>query len=139
MSENPKTTEHTHPITICLDFDGVCNTYTGWEGDDELYEPQAGLRAFLERLKTMGYEIVVFSTRPAAVLSYWFHQHRLRHLIDGFPTSKPPAVMYVDDRGFNFSGDFDEVIDEIEAYGTEPWWHKLCWKDRPRESVTLNL
>lgn len=139
MSENPKTTELEHPITICLDFDGLCNTYDGWKGKDELFEPLPGLQGFLEQLKIMGYEIAVFSTRPAKKLNAWFHRHLLLHLVDGFPDKKPPAVMYVDDRGFRFSGDFDEVLEEIKAYGTEPWWHPDCVMDRPRHDATVQL
>ena len=139
MSENPKTTEHMHPITICLDFDGVCNTYDGWKGKGELFKPLPGLEGFLVALKERGYQIFVFSTRGPEKLSQWFHLYGLNHLIDGYPIQKPPAVMYVDDRGFNFAGDFDEVLEEIDTHGTEPWWHEDCSTDRFIPSVVARV
>ena len=124
MSEDPRTTEHPHPITICLDFDGVCNTYRGWKGKEELYEPAEGLTEFLEELKAQGYEVVVHSTRPPGKLKAWFKKHGLQELVDGFPQDKPPAVAYVDDRGIRFDGDFYKVLSYIGVRGTEPWWLK---------------
>lgn len=123
MSEDPKTTEHKHPITICLDFDGVCNTYDGWKGEDELFEPLEGLEEFLVELKARGYQIFVFSTRGPEKLAQWFYEHWLDNLVDGFPITKPPAVAYVDDRAIGFDGDFGGVLDDLRR-GTEPWWHE---------------
>lgn len=124
MSEDPRTTEHKHPMTICLDFDGVCNTYRGWKGKEVLFEPAEGLTEFLQELKNRRYEVVVHSTRPAAKLKAWFKKHGLLGLVDGFPQDKPPAVAYVDDRGIRFLGSFDSLLHSIDLHGTEPWWLK---------------
>lgn len=122
MSEDPRTTEHKHPMTICLDFDGVCNTYDGWKGKNELFEPLPGLQVFLETLKIIGYEVLVFSTRPAHKLRDWFEVYGLLRLVDGFPETKPPAVAYIDDRGIRFQGSFDFLLAQLNFKGTEPWW-----------------
>lgn len=64
----------------------------------------------------------MFSTRPARVLEKWFEKWGLRDLVDKFPKEKPPAVAYVDDRGFRFNGDFQEILTQLQVRGTEPWW-----------------
>jgi hypothetical protein len=104
--------------TICLDFDGVLHSYkSGWLGEDELEEPMEGAQDFCKALK-LQYEVVIASSRAQSSLGYnaiydWLVLH-------GFPfmpvhTHKPMAVLYVDDRGFRFTGSFQEVMDFIEA------------------------
>lgn len=36
-----------------------------------------------------------------------------------FPTSKPPAVVYIDDRGINFDGDWSKITADLKNY--KPW------------------
>jgi phosphoglycolate phosphatase-like HAD superfamily hydrolase len=99
------------PKTVCLDFDGVMNTYTGWQGPDVLFEPRPGLREFLESLRQSGFEVVVLSTR------------NLNDLVKGVTDLKPPAVVYLDDRAVCFEGDFDaalRAVKEFRAYWETP-------------------
>jgi hypothetical protein len=100
--------------TICLDFDGVCNTYTGWEGEDELFLPRDGLFEFILSLHENNKKIAIFSTRPADKLKKWFINYfkdpavSLIELGDlYFPDKKPPAECYIDDRGITFNGSFN--------------------------------
>jgi hypothetical protein len=104
--------------TICLDFDGVMNTYTGWKGEDELFNPRPGLEQFLTILTDRGYSVVVHSTRSSAKIDDWLDKHNLTQFITYVSSTKPKAVMYVDDRGFKFTGDFGEVLMALTVFKT---------------------
>jgi len=102
------------PKTICLDFDGVANLYTGWKGEDELFEPRPGFDSFVLALVAHGYEVVVHSTRPAEKLERWLEEKApavaaIVRVVD----KKPPALVYLDDRGVTFTGDFDDALSAI--------------------------
>lgn len=112
-----------HTPTIALDFDGVINTYSGWEGEDELYEPRPGIEHFLKRLKQMDFEIAVYSTRGTDSIAEWMHEHELLGLVDEVTEGeKPPAVAYIDDRAVRFCGSFDSVIHRLKHGGLEAHW-----------------
>lgn len=117
-----KSWEHLMSTTICLDFDGVMNTYDGWKGEQELFEPRPGLKEFLERLSTGGYSVVVNSTRDSERVNAWLSLHGLNHLVIRVTDRKPPAVVYLDDRGVTFRGDFDEAFAAITNFRV--YWEK---------------
>ena len=106
--------------TIALDFDGVLNTYTGWKGENELYEPRPGTRQFLEKLSKK-YSVKIYSTRDASKIKRWLYNHNLDQYIDEVTNTKPLAIAYVDDRAIRFNGDYNEIMDKIEE---ETHWEK---------------
>jgi hypothetical protein len=108
--------------TVCLDFDGVMNTYTGWKGADHLYEPRDGLRQFLESLREVFRETVVHTTRPAQKVRDWLTSHDLTHLVDRVTDTKPPAHCYLDDRAVRFDGDFEAAFRAM--VGFKAYWEK---------------
>ena len=57
--------------TVCIDFDGVLNTYDGWKGEDELFNPREKVEWFLKQLRQAGYEIVIHSTRTPSKIRKW--------------------------------------------------------------------
>ena len=120
--------------TVCLDFDGVLNTYDGWRGEDELFEPRPGAVEFVHALRERGYTVAIHSTRDLDRITNWLLDH-------GFPApvrmcwanpdlsegagvvvcrQKPPAVAYIDDRAIRFRGDYGEVLRELEDF--QPYW-----------------
>ncbi len=109
--------------TLCLDFDGVINSYvSGWKGETEIPDPPVdGAAEAIERLRVT-YGIVVYSTRSrtpagkAAILAY-LDKYGIR--VDDVPDHKPPAVVYLDDRGVQFKGDWKQAILDIENF---KWW-----------------
>jgi hypothetical protein len=108
--------------TFALDFDAVVNTYSGWKGVDELYEPRPGLQKFLDELRFAGYtELVIHSTRDPERIESWLEKHRILG-IDRITREKPLAIAYLDDRAIRFHGDFEEALKE--AIGFQAYWEK---------------
>lgn len=103
----------THQRTVALDFDGVLNTYIGWKGDNELFQPRSGVLLFLTALKERGYKIVVYSTRPAESIERWLKKYDLIDYVDGIFNQKPLAYVYVDDRAITFDGSFSNAFQKI--------------------------
>jgi hypothetical protein len=102
--------------TIAIDFDGVCNTYEGWEGKDVEYPPAPGVEAFFTSLRAQGWEIIIFTCRPKLIVRKWFKRYNLTRLIAGVTNKKPIATIYLDDRGLQFHGHFDETLMAIKEY-----------------------
>ena len=106
--------------TVCVDFDGVLNTYTGWKGEGELFEPQAGAEDFLVSLVTYGYRVVIFTTRPSERVWEWLCRYDINDFVDDVTSVKPPATAYIDDRSICFKGSYQAVLEELDGFKT--WW-----------------
>lgn len=108
-------------LTVCVDFDGVLNTYKGWRGEDELYEPRDDTALFLAHLADQ-YRVVVFTTRNCARVRTWLEKHGLYHYVAEVTSLKPPALAYVDDRAIQFNGDCGDVL--VQLAGFRPHWER---------------
>jgi hypothetical protein len=121
---------------LCLDFDGVCHSYTsGWKGAANIpdeYVP--GLFEFLEAAKEH-FDVQVFSSRThqeggIEAMTVWFiEQRRLWRSRGGkppeetpltisFPKEKPPAFVSIDDRCLLFTGEWP-TIQSLREF--KPW------------------
>ncbi len=105
---------------VCVDFNGVLDTYEGWRGPKHFDGPRPGAREFLEGLSSRGYAIVVFTTRYAADVWEWLGQHGLDDLVMDVTDRKPAAHVFVDDRAVCFRGDFRATLGEIDRF-TAHW------------------
>lgn len=125
--------------TICVDFDGVIHSYTSpWTKETEIHDPPVpGAMEFLRRC-TDHFTVCVLSTRsrnPLAVhaMQGWMIDHWRPGEPDGdaaaeefnrwfskieFPTEKPPAILYIDDRAMLFTGSWP-TVEEIQNF--IPW------------------
>jgi hypothetical protein len=114
---------------LCLDFDGVCHSYTsGWKGAALIPDPPVeGLYEFLFRA-TLDFEVHIFSSRSnqeggIEAMQIWFMVHakdaadRQAVLQLKFPTEKPPAFIGIDDRVLTFRGVWPS-IDELKNFKT---------------------
>ncbi len=128
----------TKPI-LCLDFDGVCHSYTsGWRGATVIADPPVeGLFEFLERV-IEDFEVVIYSTRSEteegrSVMRLWLqftYQEWCRKMdkdpkewrdltnMIGFPSTKPPAFVSLDDRVITFTGQWPSISSLKEF---KPW------------------
>ncbi len=118
--------------TICVDFDGVLHSFTqGWTGPMPEDPPIQGAQAFLKQLKDRGYRVVISSCRaldPLGVdgIRQWMEMHgfcmeniRITHI-------KPPASLYIDDRGFRFEGKFNEVFQFLQGQPKPGTWYNTA-------------
>lgn len=110
-------------MTVAIDFDGVLNEYHGWVSDRGLTRgPVPGAREFVQRCIDAGFEVVVFTCRDTESVQQWLEAN-------GFPAltvtdHKPIAMVYIDDRGFRFTGDWEAAFDAITQ---APWWGRELW------------
>lgn len=103
-------------MTVCVDLNGVLDTYTGWRGKDYRYPPREGAREFLESIWNMGYRVCVLTTVDAAAVRAWLQEHDLDEWVYHVTDRKPPAIAYIDDRAICFRGDFAETLGELASF-----------------------
>lgn len=111
---------------IVFDFDGVIHKYSkGWQ-DGTLYdEPVEGIKEVIDELRK-DYEVVVVSTRckdmtKRVEVYEWLSKYNIQ--VDAVRIEKPPAMIYVDDRGFKFDGNkLDTLVEDIKNFKT--WQEK---------------
>lgn len=111
---------------LCLDFDGVCHSYTsGWKGAAIIPDPPVeGMWDFIAAA-VMYFEVHIFSSRSNQeggidAMQVWFLAHvRGRGDVDNFnelrfPTEKPPAFIGIDDRVLTFTGEWPDAADLLK-------------------------
>jgi hypothetical protein len=101
---------------VCVDFNGVLDTYTGWRGADHFDPPWPGAREFLDALCRRGYRIVIFTARHQDDVWAWMRRYRLDGFVDEVTNRKPPAHVFVDDRAVCFRGDYHATLADIDAF-----------------------
>ena len=125
----------TKPL-LCLDFDGVLHSYSsGWQGADVVQDPPVdGAMEFLDRAVAQ-FRVAIYSSRSSTHLGRMAMQHWLKLslyrwagsdvvLADEifsaieWPTSKPAAMVTLDDRAITFNGTWP-AIETLQAF--QPW------------------
>jgi hypothetical protein len=128
---------------LCLDFDGVCHSYTsGWKGAAVIPDPPVpGLVAFL-RKAVKSFDVQIFSSRSnqeggIEAMKSWLRYEIADHFDCTFggsprdassadelfnaikwPTEKPAAMITIDDRAITFTGKWPDVQSLKEF---QPW------------------
>jgi ribonucleotide monophosphatase NagD (HAD superfamily) len=96
-------------MNIAVDFDGVIHRYSkGWH-DGTIYDgPMPGCCDALHQLQDRGHKITIYSsrtfTRPSQLntMKTWLLKYKIPY--DSIATEgKPPAHVYLDDRGLRFT------------------------------------
>ena len=101
---------------VCVDFNGVLDSYTGWRGPAHFDPPRPGAREFLECLVARGFSVVIFTTRFPDDVYRWLDEFNLRGLVQEVTDRKPAAHVFVDDRAVCFRGDFEATLAEIDTF-----------------------
>lgn len=109
---------------VCVDLDGVLNTFDAWRGSEHFHPPRPGAREFLIRLNEEGYRVVIFTCRWWEWVERWLEENGLRKYVDTVTDKKPPAHAYVDDRAVCFRGDYNATLEEIRGF--RPFWEESC-------------
>jgi hypothetical protein len=117
------------PATICVDLDGVLNTFDEWRGPEFFHSPREGAHEFLASLKAEGFRVVIFTVRWHEWVLEWLAKNGLAEFVDEVTDRKPPAHAYVDDRAICFRGDFQDTLRCIRTF--EPFWRNRAAEVEP--------
>src|SRR5689334_15341559 len=99
--------------TICVDLDGVLNTFDTWRSPEYFHPMRPGAREFLMRLSQENFRVVIFTVRWFEWVETWLEENDLRQYVAEVTDKKPPAEVYLDDRAVCFRGDFEEAYQQI--------------------------
>lgn len=141
----------TNKPILCVDFDGVVNSYSsGWQGADVISDPPVpGALLWLWRA-SQHFSINIYSSRSSQTGGIGAMQDYLRKHIEQeflvnpeimfrdsvdecvlvfmmrmiFPTQKPPAHLSIDDRAIQFQGDWNDPSLNPEALLLFKPWNK---------------
>ena len=109
---------------IVVDFDGVLHSFIGpWTRCDEVNDgPTRGSLEAVQSYIDAGFEVTVVSARAAHpdglyAIRVWLDRY-------GFPPleithEKLVAVLYIDDRGYHFTGDNFPSVEFLRSF--KPW------------------
>mgnify|MGYP001587210552 CR=1 FL=1 len=113
--------EHMDKPTVCVDFNGCLDLYTGWvkDGMGTEYPPREGAAEFLEALHSK-YKVFILSSIQPMDIQVWLDKNGMGQWVDDVTKIKPPAIAYIDDRGITFKGDFGDVLRQLEDF--KPHW-----------------
>ena len=126
--------------TVVFDFDGVIHSYTsGWKGVDVIPDPPVeGIReAIIDIMQD--YEVHIVSTRTATpegrvAVEKWLHDNDIP--FDSLSDTKPPAVVYIDDRAICFIGKPELLKRQINRFKT--WTQVREKKEKEAEYIKLD-
>lgn len=109
---------------VCFDFDGVIHSYTsGWKGATEIPDPPVeGIKEAIREIRKE-YKVVVFSSRcsqpgGSAAIENYLEENDIK--VDDVVTSKPPAMVTIDDRAITFDGKPQDLLQKIRSF--KPWY-----------------
>lgn len=116
--------------TISIDFDGVIHGYqSGWRGAGVCPDPVVPGAIEFVRAALVRFDVAVYSTRAETVAgALAIREYLRRHgLSDAelqalrITSGKPKAVLYIDDRGYQFAGQFPSLdfVDSFKPYRSE--------------------
>lgn len=112
---------------IVLDWDGTCVEEI-WPGNDGDWLP--GAVDSIKEMLDAGYEVMIHSTRLSKmdvdeVTPFEGHEETVRHIREKLQKAglhevgiwlqdwKPGAIAYIDDKAIKFSGNWEEIMKEI--------------------------
>lgn len=103
---------------ISVDFDGVLNNYSGYDGDN-LGTPRPGAKEFLQEL-SKDYIVLIHTARRYTLVVKWLADNNLWDYVGDVSSIKQPSIAYIDDRGIQFNGDYKETLEQLKKF--KPYW-----------------
>lgn len=114
--------------TVCVDFNGVLDTYTGFK-PGYMYPPRAGAKEFLAELAKT-YDVIVLTAMDAVDVTNWLAFNDMMQYVKQITSRKPPAIAYVDDRAICFNGNFNTVLETLHNFKT--FWETEECSETPK-------
>lgn len=110
-------------LTVAIDFDGVI--YRPSPDDTRVTlcgSPMPGVIEFIAKVREAGFDVVIHSLRATnyegtRLALEWMFRNGFPPL--GFVANKPPALIYIDDKGYRFTGDWEGPWRIIEEWMRE--------------------
>ncbi|MFC1670592.1 HD domain-containing protein [Spirochaetota bacterium] len=147
------TTEKYLTNTICIDFDGVLAKFS--DNINEFGIPIDGGSRVTGELMKMGYKIIIHTARPNTTE----HKEELKKYLlknniyfdeintnpnPQWPSDKPLADIYIDDRALKFRGDWDDVLWQVMSRREMPVIEKYelllgFIKERSKEVMDFDM
>ena len=125
--------------TICVDFDGVIHSYTSpWQEGKIPDPPVPGALEWLAEM-VKKFKVVILTARgkdkdQGALVRLWLIEHGLPSGVAlelEVTNVKPPALLYIDDRAYRFTGDNFPGAHEIHQMHP---WNKQTPAQQPEEA-----
>lgn len=127
--------------SVCVDFDRVIHSYTTpWSGTTNIPDPpNKGAFQWLTEM-VQHYDVHIFSARcqdvhGVSAIKLWMRKHGLSEEVIAklqFPLGKQSAILYIDDRAFQFQGRFP-TVEEVKAF--KPWHPDDAAVEQNRKAV----
>ena len=113
-------------LTVVFDFDGVIHSYSsGFKGIDIIPDAVVdGIKEAIAEIRAAGYKVVVVSTRCREEIGKLAIENYLvvnGIVVDEVTHTKPPAIVYIDDRAICFNGKASELLERIQNFKV---WYK---------------
>lgn len=129
LQKSPVTESKTSSIAV--DFDHTVHSYENGFSDDHFDPPVPGAIEALDTLCGKYNEVFIFTARTELAevelwLKYQFQQAGITYPNNLSVThEKPIADIYVDDRGYQFTGDWSKTLKDMDTYKTWVNEHRL--------------
>ena len=116
---------------VCIDLDGTIAHYEEWKGETHFGKPVEGVQEALKQISYGGWKIIIFTTRAnKKLVAEYLQSHSIVFdAINENPDQplnavggKPYADAYIDDRGIQFNGNWQETANEV--------LHFIPWEQR---------
>jgi len=117
--------------SIAVDFDHTVHSYESGFSDDHFDPPIPGAIEALDKLCGKFDQVHIFTARTELTevelwLKYQFEQAGITYPNNLSVThEKPIADIYVDDRGYQFTGDWNKTLTDVDSYKTWVSEHRL--------------
>jgi hypothetical protein len=113
--------------TIAIDFDGVLSAYTRWKGYLAPFDPPVeGALDAIRSYQDAAFKVCIFTSRADSLkqierIEQWLAEYGLegrRIRAIEITNRKPPAIIYLDDRAWLFTGTFPtpQQISEFKTW-----------------------
>jgi hypothetical protein len=128
---NMVTIGENHESSLAIDFDCTIHSYTSGYQPNRFDDPVNGAIQALSQLADQYSKIYVFTARDILHPVERWLKEEFRKANITYPSNieitniKPKADIYIDDKGYQFNGDWVKTMEDIQKYKTWVSEHRL--------------